>query len=94
MAIDETTPIGLLSLHLIPLFHRGGCIGRITALVVREDFRSGGVGATLIRHCEQYARNRGAERLEVTSGDQRTRAHDFYCKNGFQRESQRFTKAL
>jgi GNAT superfamily N-acetyltransferase len=94
VAVEGNTPIGMLSLHLVPLFHRDGFVGRITALVVREDRRSDGVGAVLIQHCEHHARARGAERLEVTSGDQRTRAHAFYTRNGFQPESRRFTKTL
>jgi hypothetical protein len=37
---------------------------------------------------------RTAERLEITSGDSRTKAHMFYTRRGYSREGQRFSKWL
>ena len=94
VALDGTVPVGLSSVHLIPLLHRSSSVARITAFVVAESVRRRGVGVALVRACEQFAASRGAERLEVTSGDSRAGAHAFYQAQGLRREGIRFSKPV
>ena len=52
-------------------------------LVVDAARRSTGVGKMMLAWLEQEAARRGAKRLELESGTQRTQAHKFYFREGF-----------
>ena len=84
--------VGLLAFHLTPLLHAPGYLGRITTLVVDENFRGNGVGRRLVETAEEWAWGRDCTRIELTSGDQRSRAHQFYQALGYGVESKRFIK--
>jgi GNAT superfamily N-acetyltransferase len=84
--------VGLLAFHLTPLLHAPGSLGRITALVVDENFRGKGIGRLLVETAEKWARDRECTRIELTSGEQRSRAHRFYQDLGYALESKRFIK--
>ena len=84
--------VGLLGFHLLPLLHVSGSLGRITALVVEEKFRGKGIGRQLVETAERWAWKRDCTRIEVTSGEQRTQAHQFYQDLGYAVESKRFIK--
>ena len=85
---------GVASIHLIPLFHRDGFLARITSFVVAEDLRQRGVGTALLGACERWAWKQRAERLELTSGDERENAHRFYERQGYARQGVRLSKWL
>lgn len=94
VALRGAIVCGLVTIHRIPLFHRDGELARITSLVVAQGYRRSGVGAALIAACEAHAREHGAERIELTSGDSRLDAHAFYEHQGFAREGLRLTKQV
>jgi len=52
-------------------------------LVTDEVWRSGGVGHALLSFLEQLARQRGCSGIELDSGTHRTRAHQFYFREGY-----------
>jgi GNAT superfamily N-acetyltransferase len=85
-------PVGLLAFHLTPLLHAPGNLGRITALVVDEQFRGKGVGRRLVETAERWGWKRNCTRIELTSGVERTQAHQFYQDLGYAVESKRFIK--
>lgn len=85
---------GLLSFHAIPMLHTPGSLGRITALVVHPRMRGKGVGRRLVAVAEAFARERGCERLELTSAAHRREAHLFYEKLGYAPRPVRFTKEI
>lgn len=84
---------GLASLHVLHLIERPP-LGRLSAIVVTESARRGGIGAALIERVEREARAMGCDRLEVTSGEWRDDAHAFYRELGFEETSKRFIKQL
>jgi GNAT superfamily N-acetyltransferase len=84
--------LGVLGIHLMPLLHADVDMGRITALVVREDVRGQGIGKSLVQEAERWAWAKGCTRIEVTSGDHRFRAHKFYESVGFRCDERRFLK--
>ncbi len=90
VAESEAGIVGLVSVHLTPLFHAAGYLGRITALVVREGSRGSGIGSELMREAVAFCWAAGCERVELTSGDHRPEAHRFYEKAGFAIHSRRF----
>jgi GNAT superfamily N-acetyltransferase len=67
---------------------------RLTALVVDEGERRGGVGRVLTAAVEDWAREQGAFRVELTSAWERTGAHAFYETIGYHEQSKRFVKLL
>lgn len=83
---------GLASIQLLRLIHRDATLARITSLVVKASSQGRGVGTSLLAAAEQFASSRGAERVEVTSGDSRAVAHAFYESRGYSREGTRLTK--
>jgi GNAT superfamily N-acetyltransferase len=85
---------GSVSLHVLPLFHLSGFLGRITSMVVDERHRGTGVGSALIAAAERWFKVAGCVKLEVTSADHRGAAHHFYVKHGFLRDGQRLSKKI
>jgi GNAT superfamily N-acetyltransferase len=89
---DGTSPLGVVSVHLLPLFHSEGNLARITALAVRDDAQRTGVGRMLVDAAETFAWARACRRIEVTSGDHRPNAHAFYLAMGYALDERRFLK--
>jgi GNAT superfamily N-acetyltransferase len=86
--------LGVASVHLIPLFHASGYLARLTSLAIRHTAQRQGVGTSLIEAVTAYARQAQCRRLEVTSGDHRPEAHEFYLTRGFHVDERRFLKVL
>ena len=92
VAEQGAVAMGVLHFHLIPLLHKAGNAGRITALVVAEKFRSRGIGKQLVAAAEAWAWSRDCVLIEVTSREQRTQAHKFYHRCGYAVQDKRFVK--
>lgn len=95
VAEDASSPgdlLGLATLHLTPVLHRAGPVGRVSALVVDETMRGRGIGRALMQRAEQWAAERGCVLMEVTSNMRRADAHRFYETSGYERTSYRFAK--
>ena len=86
--------LGLATLHVTPVLHRAGPVGRVTALVVDEAARGMGIGRALMDAAEAWAAARSCVLLEVTSNRRRTDAHAFYERLGYEATSYRFAKTL
>ena len=84
--------LGVVTLHVAPVMHRAGPIGRLSALVVDESARGGGIGRALVAAAEAYFAARGCAMIEVTSNKARTDAHAFYERLGYAATSVRFAK--
>jgi GNAT superfamily N-acetyltransferase len=61
-------------------------------LVTDETARSGGVGTALLRHLDHRGVELGCTVLELDSGHQRTDAHRFYVREGFEDVSRHFRR--
>ena len=86
--------VGVAAVHLAPLLHTSGDLGRITALVVAQELRGQGIGRRLVLEAESWVRSRGCSRMEVTSGDHRPDAHRFYEACGYRCDERRFLKPM
>lgn len=75
--------LGLVAVHICPFFERAGSWGRIVALIVSGPARGQGVGRQLVAAAESFAASRGCMRMEVSSGDHRQDAHEFYRRCGY-----------
>jgi len=90
----DNTIVGFVSLHWFDMFHARGKMGRITAMCIREDLRSKGIGHKLLVASEEFLKMKGCIKVEVTSSLKRTLTHEFYAKNGYEINSKRFIKKL
>jgi GNAT superfamily N-acetyltransferase len=75
--------VGFACLRLIPQFFAAEPYGELTELFVEESFRRQGVGAALIRHVEQVAREAGVREFFLMTGFKNTSAHHFYHAIGY-----------
>jgi len=86
--------LGLVTLHVTPALHRPTPVGRLTALVVKQDARGQGLGRALVAAAEHRLAGRGCGLIEVTSNRALSDAHAFYERLGYARTSHRFGKTL
>lgn len=66
----------------------------IPELIVGEDARGKGLGAALLRRCEEAARERDCWSLSLESASWRERAHAFYVREGMEDLAHAFVKVL
>lgn len=92
VAQDGDDIIGVISLHVLELFHQPGRLGRITSLVVDDAFRGQGVGAMLVSAADVFFAEQRCIRAEVTSGNHRAQAHKFYRQQGYEPDERRLVK--
>ena len=71
VAEQDGEVIGVLAFRAFLYFHEPGKQGRIIALVVSDKVRSKGAGRALVAEAEQFAKECGCKRMEVTTGTQR-----------------------
>ena len=94
VAVDGDAVSGVLVMHVVAPLHVPRAWGLISALVVDERQRSGGVGALLIDAAHRLAQQRGCAHLELSCSEKRTRAHDFYAARGFNEVRKRFVRPI
>jgi GNAT superfamily N-acetyltransferase len=94
---DDGVLVGVAALHVMPMLEMTGKLGRLTALVVDERYRSRGLGQSLVAAAEKQARAAGCVKMEITSSRHRTRTQEFYKLLGYEdicTSSARFVKSL
>ena len=87
-AADEV--IGWIHVHLYPTLLDDQA-AEILGFVVDEDWRSRGVGHTLMESAEAWAKERGCTVLYVRTNVVRQRAQGFYLAHGFQKLKTSYT---
>jgi N-acetylglutamate synthase-like GNAT family acetyltransferase len=94
VATQDGTVTGCIGLHILPMFHAGGGLGRITSLVVDARYRGQRIGSALMAAASAWFASNGCLNMEVTSSNRRLDAHRFYDAQGMARDSQRFSRAV
>ncbi|MDF3813491.1 MULTISPECIES: GNAT family N-acetyltransferase [Rhodopseudomonas] len=94
VATRDDEVVGLIGLQFSTMLHLRDPVARVTALVVRDGGRGGGIGRALIDAGEVLARQAGCSILELTTGVARTQTHVFYRKLGFINSSLRFSRVI
>lgn len=90
----NVTPVGVATAHRLDAIHVDEPVAMLTALNVAEGHRGRGVGRSLVRAVEAWARGTGAGRLSITTGLQRAGAHAFYERLGYEHTGRRYLKQL
>jgi len=94
VADDDGTVSGVAVLHVMTPLHLPHSWALLSALVVDDSRRSAGVGAALMQAAQAHAAQRGCAQLELSSSITRTRAHQFYERQGYREKRVRFVKVL
>jgi GNAT superfamily N-acetyltransferase len=68
----------------IVLHLQSGEYCEIGGLVVADSARNQGIGAKLVAHAEQWARERGIKKVLVRSNAKRADAHRFYLRENYE----------
>lgn len=91
---DDGTPLGFIHLTSTPDYYSSRDAGHIADVVVGAAAGGRGVGTALIAYAEQWARDRGFERLTLNVFSANRRARELYTRLGFQEEWIRCIKRL
>jgi GNAT superfamily N-acetyltransferase len=94
VAEESGVVLGVASVTHLTLLHRPGPVALLSALVVRSQHRGQGVGDVLVEAAERQAAAWGCDSLELTSRDDRRRAHRFYAGLGFESHSRKFVRPI
>jgi len=94
VAARGDTVCGLATVHAHHALNRDEAAVQLTLLVVASDARGTGVGRCLVAAAEDWARQRGATRLAVTTAVHRTGAHAFYERLGYALTGRRYARPL
>jgi len=94
VAHDGNTVVGVAVVHVMAPLHMPDHWALLSALVVDDAHRSGGTGAALLQGAEAFATGHGCTQLELSSNVARTRAHQFYERQGYREKRVRFVKLL
>ncbi len=86
--------LGMVGLHLERCYESNSSCVRIMALVVGSEHRGRGVGRILVSAAEDWARQRGAREIMLTTHKRRAEAHRFYVSMGYEATGYRFYKPL
>jgi len=86
--------IGFCAYAIVNNLWQAGYISYMYAMVVDENHRGKGFGTMLIEEAIKDSKNKGLKRLELDSGFQREKAHEFYMKLGFEKRAFLFSYIL
>ncbi|WP_231514870.1 GNAT family N-acetyltransferase [Oceanobacillus salinisoli] len=88
--------VGMIGMMLGFHYEKNENYVRIVALVVNSKYRRQGIGERLIEKVEEWAKEQGANRIVLNSGNRNERndAHQFYIRQGFEGKATGFYKAL
>jgi GNAT superfamily N-acetyltransferase len=91
---DDGSILGLLSLHIIPQIALSGDFARISYFAVDTTARSHGIGLQMEEYAAKLAREKGCGLIEVHCHSRRTRAHEFYVRQGYEESPKYLIKRL
>ncbi|MBW4542314.1 MAG: GNAT family N-acetyltransferase [Myxacorys chilensis ATA2-1-KO14] len=86
--------VGVIGVGVGRYYEKNGTYGRLLALAVDEKWRSRGIGASLVAEAERWLKKRKVTSIVVNSGKQRSAAHRFYERLGYEETGLRLVKLL
>ena len=80
---DNGAVAAFIAINFITQLGLEGDFARISYFAVSDAYRSKGIGREMEVYCEELARARGCDRIEVHCSDYRADAHRFYFRQGY-----------
>jgi GNAT superfamily N-acetyltransferase len=93
-AVLDGVVIGFCAYAIVNNLWQEGRISYLYAMVVDESHRGKGYGTRLLQAAIEKSRQQGLKRVELDSGFQREKAHQFYEKLGFEKRALLFSYCL
>lgn len=94
VTVIENRIIAFLSVHIQYLLHHAGKVAEIQDLFVVQEYRNLNIGRILVQESEKWAKEHGANDIEVSSNQRRLQAHKFYERENYIKSHFKFTKQL
>lgn len=95
VAVVEGQVVGVCQLVVFRhLQSMGGLCAEVESVHVRPDLRGRGIGSILMADAVERARELGCYRMQLTSNNERPRAHRFYEALGFAPSHRGFKRTL
>lgn len=95
LVYEETGEVlAFISIHFIPQLALEGDFARISYFAVDATARSKGIGKEMEACCVALARERNCDRIELHSHFRRTKAHQFYDRQGYAEVPKYYVKSL
>ena len=86
--------IGFCAYAIVNNLWQEGYISYIYAMVIDEKYRGKGFGSKLLNEAIDKSKQQGMKRVELDSGFQREKGHQFYTKLGFENRAYLFSLTL
>ena len=83
VAVDKDAIVGWVHVCGVPRLQTDG-YAEIGGIAVAESHRCRGIGRQLMQECEHWGSNAGYARMRLRSGLQRSEAHLFYLRIGYE----------
>ena len=93
-AVLDDDIIGFCAYAIVNNLWQEGYISYLYAMVIDENHRGTGSGTKLITAAINQSKLQGMKRIELDSGFQREKAHEFYVKLGFEKRAFLFSYPL
>lgn len=94
VAEQDGSVIGFAGIVRSLVFEREGELLRVLALAVKNAYEGSGIDTQLMGRVEDYALERGAHAIVVSSGLKRNDFHAFCTKMGYEKSGYSFVKPL
>lgn len=91
---EANTILAFISIHFIPQLALEGDFARISYFAVDQTARSKGIGKEMESYCVKLAQERNCDRIELHSHFRRTKAHQFYERQGYAEVPKYLVKSL
>jgi len=85
--------VGCIGWSVVPTLQRGP-VGRITVLIVDEDYRRQGIGTQLLAEAEAALAKKGCALIEAMSDIEIKNSHNFFRAAKFDQTSYRFARKI
>ncbi len=83
VAVNEDKILGYIHAAEYDLLYAPTMVN-ILGIAVSKEYQKNGIGIALLSEAENWAKNIGAAYVRLSSGEERTDAHLFYIKNGYE----------
>jgi len=91
---NDSKIIGMISMVFLSRLNQNTLEMYVPELIVSQNYRSKGIGKTLINSSIEFGKKKKCHRIRLESGNQRIESHKFYKHLGFENSSVFFTKNL